>query len=362
MRYVLEILNVVMRFFTWGFSFYKWVKKREEFMLFLSVALWIDFLAVLTQKPILAHLGWVPEVAVLIPLLSTFAVIEGTLLIAAALLVLDSLKTPWGQLVVVLSVVLGSTYVLVGTLLNEPPTVLFAFPLPFMGASLILVGYALIKEEVGVKNVATLFPLGLILLGSINATYPLTIKTPLAPYLYGAGAVFRAMVFVGMARYALFHVVPPRSTSVNLPPGAFYVETRRALRALVHKMQRSGNGVLITRNSPQGITPTFPVFWITRVISGRIRENTTAISPTDIGILLDLVRRHLEKGHSLVVVDSLEYLVVENGFENAFKFLLSLKDNIMHFHGTLIVLTSPSMYSENQWALISRELERLDLE
>lgn len=49
-----------------------------------------------------------------------------------------------------------------------------------------------------------------------------------------------------------------------------------------------------------------------------------------------------------MVVDGFEYLVVENGFENAFKFLLSLKDNVVSFSGTLIVATDFSVHSETQ--------------
>ncbi len=37
---VLEVINVVMRFLTWGgFALYRWAKRREEFMLFLTLAL-----------------------------------------------------------------------------------------------------------------------------------------------------------------------------------------------------------------------------------------------------------------------------------------------------------------------------------
>ncbi|MDK2853403.1 MAG: hypothetical protein PWQ92_297 [Thermococcaceae archaeon] len=359
---MLEILNVVVRLFTWGFSLYRWLKKREEFMLLLSIALWIDFLVAFTQQPILTCLGLSPDATALMPLLSMFAVIEAVLLITTSFFVLERLKMFWGALTVAISSLLGPAYILAGVLLNVSPTVLMAFPLLFLGIALMLAGYALVKEEVGTKNIATLFPLGLFLLGIINVTYPITIRTSVASYLYGLGAVFRAMVFVGMVRYALFHVVPPKSISVNLPPGAFYVESRRALKILIDKMQQSGNGVLITRSSPQKMAFTFPVFWITRIISGRISENAMAISPTDIGILLDLVKRHLEKGHSRVVIDSFEYLVVENGFESALKFLLSLKDIVMNFNGTLIVITSPSLYSEKQWGMISRELEKLKLE
>ncbi len=353
-------MNVLMRFFMWALATYRWKEKQENFMLLLSMALWIDFLAALTQRQILEKLGWSPDPNALAPLLSLFAVVEGSLLIATSLYLLNRFKTPREQFAVVLSVIIGSSYVLIATLLNQPPTVLFAFPIPFVGFSLMLLGYALLREEVTPKSVATLFPLGAFFLGLINITYPVTIKTPLAFYLYGAGAVFRGMMFVGMVKYALFYVKPPRVPAVDIPRGAFYIDARERLEALLQKMQSAGNGILITREPPRGTAPTFPVFWITRVAQKSPNENITVVPPTNIGILIDLVRRHLEKGHSLVVIDCFEYLVLENGFENAFKFLLSLKDYATKFGATLIVSTDPSTYSEKQWIMITRELGKLE--
>jgi len=357
---VLEILNVIMRLFTWGFALYRWARKREEFLLFLSLALWIDSLAALTQKPILEDLGVHPEPKVLAPLLALFAVIEGILLLATSLYLCERLKTMRGQLLIILTAVGGSAYVLLATLFKTSPLLLMAFPLPFLGLSLMVIGYTLIKREVGVKSTATLFPIGAFLLGVINLTYPVTITTELASYLYGAGAVFRVMMFVGMAKYALFQITPPQAPSVDIPHGAFYVEEKRNLDVILQKMNSAGNGILITRSLPDKEVPAFPVFWVTTLPPNQSRKDVLTIRPTDIGILVDLVKKHLEKGHSIVVLDCFEYLALENGFEKAFKFLLSLKDYVIKFGGTLIVATNPSAYSEKQWKIMKRELNKLE--
>lgn len=44
-----------------GFALYRWAKRREEFMLFLTLALWIDSLAALAQKRILVEIGAPPN-------------------------------------------------------------------------------------------------------------------------------------------------------------------------------------------------------------------------------------------------------------------------------------------------------------
>ncbi|ASJ12608.1 hypothetical protein A3L14_06770 [Thermococcus thioreducens] len=357
---MLEVLNVAMRFSTWGFTTYRWIRKREGFLLFLSLALWIDSLAALAQKPILENLGLHPEAKVLVPLLSLLAVVEGILLLVTSLYLHERLGSAGGQVLILLTSVGGSAYVLLAALFDTSPLLMMAFPLPFLGLSLMATGYALIKKEIGIRSTATLFPMGAFLLGAINFTYPVTITTALAPYLYGAGALFRVMMFIGMAKYALFQIMPPKAPVGDMPHGAFYVDNKRHLASIIQRMKSTGNGVLITRTPPEDETPTFPVFWVTRVASTAPWKNIVTVRPTDIGILIDLVKKHLEKGHSIVVLDCFEYLVLENGFENALKFLLSLKDHVVRFGGALIVATDPSMYSEKQWTVMLRELDRLE--
>ncbi len=118
---MLEVLNVVMRFSTWGFTTYRWIRKREEFLLFLSLALWIDSLAALAQKPILENLGLNPEAKVLVPLLSLLAVVEGILLLATSLCLHERLRSTSGQILIILTAVSGSAYVLLATLFGTPP-------------------------------------------------------------------------------------------------------------------------------------------------------------------------------------------------------------------------------------------------
>lgn len=358
---MLEILNIIMRFSTWGLATYRWGKRNERFMLFLSLGLWMDFLAALAQKQVVSELGWNPNPTALLPLMSIMAVFNGILLMAASFSLRRQLDARRNQFLILTCVIAGPTYVLLATLLGASPLIFMAFPVPFMGLSLMILSYSLIKEEVGLKTMATLFPIGAFLLGVINLTYPLTIRTPLATYLYGLGAFFRAMMFIGMIKYAFLQVKPPEMPITELPAGAFYSTGKKTFNVLLRKMQSSGNGILITRNHLRDIKPHFPVFWVTRATSGQMGENIMAVSPTDMGILLDLVRRYLETGHSLVVVDCFEYLMIENGFENAFKFLLSMKDTVMKYNGTLVTIVEPSAYSKKHMAMMQRELEKLEL-
>jgi hypothetical protein len=358
---MLEILNLLVRLLVWGLATYRWWKRREEFMFLLSLAIWIDVLAALSQKAVLEDIGLEPNMVVLAPLMSILAIVEGVLLIGTSLLVLDRLEERRSQLVLLTSATLGSLYVLMVALLGESHTAVSALPVPFLGVSLLFTGYILLREEMGSRKVAALFPAGVFLLGVINLTYPFTVNTSTARYLYGMGALFRIMMLIGMVNYAFMKATPPEMPITELPTGAFYTDDGRIVERLLQKMQSTGNGILITRRSLRELRPKFPMFWITRVTSGMLDENVVAVSPTDIGILIDRVRRYLDKGHSLIVIDCFEYLVMENGFENALKFLLSLKDLTVKYNGTLVAVIEPSAYSKRHMVLLRRELEKLEL-
>ncbi|NJF24662.1 DUF835 domain-containing protein [Thermococcus sp. Bubb.Bath] len=354
---MLEILNLIVRLLVWGLATYRWWKRREDFMFLLSLAIWVDVLAALSKRAVLADIGLKPKTTALAPLMSILAIIEGVLLITASLLVLDRIKELWSQFALLTSTTLGSLYVLMATLLSESSKVISAVPVPFLGISLMFTGYILLRKDIDSKKVAALFPIGIFLLGGINITYPLTVDTPLARCLYGMGALFRGMMLIGMLNYAFMRVTLPEMPIMEFPTGAFYTTNGKIFERLLWKMQSSGNGVFITRKSVQEFKPKFPVFWSTMVASGMLDENVVAVSPTDIGILIDRIRRYLEKGHSLVVLDGFEYLVLENGFESALKFLLSLKDSVISGGGTLVVLLEPRALSKKQLRIIQREFE-----
>ncbi|AEC51061.1 hypothetical protein PNA2_0143 [Pyrococcus sp. NA2] len=352
-----EIVNLIMRILTWILSVYRWARKRENFMLLISIAFWIDFLAGLSQKPLIQRFGLNPDPNQLLPLTVTFATIQGVILLIAALYLINEGNNYKAIGASVAVSQLALLYVLLCVLLNAPHRILTAFPISFLGFSMIFVGYALFKREIYLKSLSALFPLGLILLGIIDITYPITSEMSIAKYLYFAGGIFRIMIIIGILKYVLIEVKPPETLEIDIPSGAFYLENNQLFRELLKKMNSLGNGVLITRHYPRD-SFSFPVFWLTKVTSGRIGENVIAISPTDLGILLDLTRRHIERGHSLVVIDGFEYLVIENGFENAMKFLIALKDHVVKRGGSLVLFTSPQAYSESHWNIIKRELEK----
>lgn len=81
------------------------------------------------------------------------------------------------------------------------------------------------------------------------------------------------------------------------------------------------------------------------------------MSPTSIDILTDLVANALRKGYRTVYIDSVEYLIIENGFERTMKFLLNLKDMTLNANGLMILVINEETLDEKQKGMIEREFE-----
>ncbi|HII60500.1 DUF835 domain-containing protein [Pyrococcus horikoshii] len=90
-------------------------------------------------------------------------------------------------------------------------------------------------------------------------------------------------------------------------------------------------------------------FWITKL------EGKNNIGPTDLHKILDLAVKHIKKG-GIVIIDCLEYLILENGFERVLKFLAQLRDYAIMYNSTVIILGSLDKLSERERAMLRSSL------
>ncbi|AAL80295.1 DUF835 domain-containing protein [Pyrococcus furiosus DSM 3638] len=98
---------------------------------------------------------------------------------------------------------------------------------------------------------------------------------------------------------------------------------------------------------------TTHIVWVTNVPE-------KGVNPTALHVLLDLsIRFANEHENALIILDCLEFLVLYNGFELTFKFLLSLKDNLLIRGATLIIVVKPETFNEQQLTLLKREFQTL---
>jgi hypothetical protein len=112
----------------------------------------------------------------------------------------------------------------------------------------------------------------------------------------------------------------------------------------------------ITRRDPEKISriygKNFNIIWLTNVKA----ENT--MDPTDLERLMQSIEKFLDEG-KVLIIDALEYLIVQNNYKTILKFIQSLNSMIVLKKSMLIVPVNPSALDTKELALLEREMNVL---
>lgn len=361
----ISIINFISRWVLFFAVFYKTYQTREKSWMLLTAAFFINALDI--ESYIFGFFGIemahdAYRIASKIP---NFFI--------ATLLIWGALHLKYGtskfKHVVAISVLLVLSYVwlflLAANAFHDNFFIEFTFPSLVYSAALIYFGMILREKEIPDRSIDSLFPMGLMLLGVLNLTYPATRHIEwFAPIGFFLGALFRIMAAVGAVKFVFVPFPPARVPPVpkkNIPPGAYLCPSKEKASEKFGSIEEASNLVMITRENIDSIVgkvhPSALVFWVTRVMEGQIHKSPEiyAISPTKIDILTDLIAKAVESGYRIVYIDAVEYLIVENGFENALKFLLNVKDHVLVAGGTLILVVDPGTLDKTQRRILERE-------
>ncbi|MBU7027806.1 MAG: DUF835 domain-containing protein [Theionarchaea archaeon] len=118
--------------------------------------------------------------------------------------------------------------------------------------------------------------------------------------------------------------------------------------------QRSG--LIITRIHPHRVKKRFgissKILWLSTV------ETKNTIEPTQLSKLAFIISHFVKdnKG-STILLDGLEYLILQNDFETVLKFVYSVADYISLHNAILLLPLSPKILSKAQIKMLERELE-----
>lgn len=109
--------------------------------------------------------------------------------------------------------------------------------------------------------------------------------------------------------------------------------------------------LLITRqpiinSAPSDVVP----IWVSKA------EHPKAVKPTDLHILESIIWRELQNGTKSVILDALEYLMIENGVERALRFVGKLRDMAILTGATFYVTVSEGI-DEKTRAMLRRIVE-----
>jgi len=119
-------------------------------------------------------------------------------------------------------------------------------------------------------------------------------------------------------------------------------------------------GLCVTRQYPDKVREAFDlgdtrVMWLSHT-PGKDHHN-----PTSIGTLATVISSFIERYEKcVVVIDGLEYLVINNGFQQVLRFVEHINEQVMQSRSTVLVPISPNAFSEKELALLERNVEVID--
>ncbi|MBU7038177.1 MAG: DUF835 domain-containing protein [Theionarchaea archaeon] len=98
--------------------------------------------------------------------------------------------------------------------------------------------------------------------------------------------------------------------------------------------------------------------------SGKEFENTlildeNGISSRDLEKLLHFINEFIKPGNRVVLLDCLDYFISENDFEEAVKFLHSLRDQVALSQSMLLTTLDLGRYPKREQSFIKREMDKI---
>ncbi len=119
----------------------------------------------------------------------------------------------------------------------------------------------------------------------------------------------------------------------------------------------NGRGMVISRTFPDKLRKdenldATSIWWLSR------EESPHSVDPLGLAKLTHVVRNFIQKEEEAVILlDGLEYLILQNGFETTLRFIQALNDLIILNKATLVVPVDPSSLSVKQLSLLEKEME-----
>ena len=153
-------------------------------------------------------------------------------------------------------------------------------------------------------------------------------------------------------------------SALHLRPGAIYLVKERKPSLsyrLFEKAVGSGlPGLCVTRQHPSRLKEKIELqntrfLWLSQA-PGKGHHN-----PTDIGALATLISSFIEKYKtSVCLIDGLEYLVINNGFQQVLKFTELINEQAMQSDSMIFIPISLNAFSDKEYALLERNVESME--
>ncbi|ALM75041.1 hypothetical protein TBCH5v1_1101 [Thermococcus barophilus] len=148
---------------------------------------------------------------------------------------------------------------------------------------------------------------------------------------------------------------------VKVSPGLYICNIDKGYSAFLNLLKGRA-GVIISRVPPEILRKRLnlektPILWLTKVEGGK------TVHPHRLEFLLhtlvDFMKR--DSTSKIILLDGLEYLVLENGFTPVFKFLTALKDHAVMNNTIIVVPIKMDAFDEKELSLLKREFGELNI-
>lgn len=139
---------------------------------------------------------------------------------------------------------------------------------------------------------------------------------------------------------------------------SYLIEEKKPARSfeILKSLIKSGmDAFCITRLHPKWVRKKYKVkaknLWLSK------KEFKYCVSPTDLGVLVSILEEFI-KGtkNSVLLLEGLEYLIINNGFPIILRFIEDVNDAIMESSCRLILPIDPDTLDEKELALLERDM------
>ncbi|MHC1680413.1 MAG: DUF835 domain-containing protein [Methanomassiliicoccales archaeon] len=187
------------------------------------------------------------------------------------------------------------------------------------------------------------------------------------PRIYGFGELISvAVVAYGILRYQL--LVPlrvvestvPHRTMPSLIKGRAYLfefaSPDRMFESLTQEMAGGTSAFIIARTHPDQLRARYqlmhtPILWLAQT------PGPDRVDPSNVQMLTHMTMEFVRKGPSVIAMEGLEYLILNNDLNKVLRFLAQLRDEVIVEGSILLVSVDPRTLTERQKAILERELE-----
>lgn len=144
---------------------------------------------------------------------------------------------------------------------------------------------------------------------------------------------------------------------------SFVVKEQKAVKSFeifTDQVTHNIQGLCVTRQYPAAVRQEWgleetPIIWLSNQL-GKVYVN-----PANIGILGDTIIRFIEKSDdSVIMIDGVEFLIVNNGFDKVLKMIHRITEVVMEFKSRVIISVDPRALDVREMALLERNMEVIE--